>query len=295
MGVRFDHGVEDHEELAEAGGGDDFGCFSLLFESLGKAFDDGVVMLGGERRHVEHIAKGLSSTADGAFADSFAAVINVGRHTHQGGDLFAIELPEFRQLGDEGRGANMADAWSRLHEVIALFPVVVGLDKFVDGVIETCKILRQGFDGAIEALADELGKVLVEPVLLGDAELDELPTTRDELVEFLAFFRDFRERAGFDVVGEAGQNLGINAVVFAEEAKGLGVGMSLAGIDDGDDVTSPHEFADDLTLIGAGGFEDDEASSRSRKLREQLPVSLGIVGNLERTSFRDDMGIERIL
>lgn len=294
MSVGFDHGVEDDEQLSQAGCGDEFGCLTLLFESLGEAFDDRVVVFGVEGRHVEDIAEGPASSADGSFAGSFAAIVGVGRHADQGGDLFAIELPEFRQLGDEGHGGDVADAGDGLHEVIALFPVVVGLDEFVDGVIETFQIFRQGFDGTIEALADELGKVLVEPVLLGDAELDELSAAGDELVEFLLFFRDLRERPGVDVMSEAGQSPGIDAVVLAEDAEGLAVVMSLTGINDGDDVTGSHEFADDSTLIGAGGFEDDEASSRNRELREQLPMSLGSVGNRERASFRGNMGVERI-
>ena len=102
--VRFDHGVEDDEELAQAGGGDDFGRLALLFESLGEAFDDRVVVFGVESRHVEDVAEGPASSADGAFAGSFAAVVGVGRDADQGGDLFAVELSQLGQFGDEEIG-----------------------------------------------------------------------------------------------------------------------------------------------------------------------------------------------
>src|SRR5437764_9284760 len=64
----FEDGIEGDEELSHAGDEDDFEGFTMLSEPIGEGFDDGVISLGGEGRHVENTADGFAAAADSPFA-----------------------------------------------------------------------------------------------------------------------------------------------------------------------------------------------------------------------------------
>ena len=108
--------------------------------------------------------------------------------------------------------------------------------------------LVDGGQLALDALADQLGQVVPEPVGLGDAGLDELPASGDELVEFGLILRDFGDVPGLDVAAEPGDDLGVDGVGLGEDAQGLGVVADLAGVDDRDVVPGVDEGGDDAAL-----------------------------------------------
>src|SRR5262245_53203714 len=103
--IVFEHGVEDDQELAHAGGDDDLEWLSGGVETVSEGPDDGVATSGSECGHVEGTADGRSSTPDGAFALEATTVVVEGRQTDEGTDLLAIESTELRELSQQrGRG-----------------------------------------------------------------------------------------------------------------------------------------------------------------------------------------------
>lgn len=40
-----------------------------------------------------------------------------GSHTHQGGELFTVELSQFRKFGHQGGGRNIAEPWDTLEQL----------------------------------------------------------------------------------------------------------------------------------------------------------------------------------
>ena len=69
LSVRFEHGVEDSQQLAEAGGDDDFERLAVRFQAFGKLADGGVAAFGGAfrdapctRRAAFHVKRGPAST-----------------------------------------------------------------------------------------------------------------------------------------------------------------------------------------------------------------------------------------
>src|SRR3990170_869579 len=89
-------GVEDGEELTHDGGEGELLGFAGGEQASVEAGQDGVVMGSDEGGHVEHGAD-LGPAAPGcARAAPGAAVTVYGGDTDQGGDLFVVELAEFR-------------------------------------------------------------------------------------------------------------------------------------------------------------------------------------------------------
>src|SRR5688500_14250404 len=94
------HGVEDGEELAHAGGESDFLQFASLQHLLVLSLDHRVVACGNEGRHIENTAYIAAPTFSLAVA-SFLPTIEVHRsHTNKCCDLLAVHLAQFGQISE---------------------------------------------------------------------------------------------------------------------------------------------------------------------------------------------------
>ena len=103
-------GVEDDEELAHAGDEGLLAGFAGGAELFVVGGDDGIGAAGDQGGHVEGGAHGGAAAGDGAAAAQGAAVAVDRRDPDQGGDLAAVEMAEFGQLGDQGAQRRRADA-----------------------------------------------------------------------------------------------------------------------------------------------------------------------------------------
>ena len=83
----LEHGVQDGQQLAHAGGQRHLLRLPGRQETLVEISDDRVVAAGYHRSHVEGCADPSPSAPDGAFAPQGAAVPIEGSHAHQGSDL----------------------------------------------------------------------------------------------------------------------------------------------------------------------------------------------------------------
>ena len=75
------------------------------------------------------------------------------------------------------------------------------------------------------------------------------------MLQFLLFFMGLAECSRSDVLGESGDDLGIDAVGFGQNAETFGEVANLTRIDNGDQMAGVSEFGDDSSLIPAGGFD----------------------------------------
>jgi len=77
-----------------------------------------------------------STHARCAFSRSDASVVS-------GHDLPAVELPQFRQVGDELAGGRLTDARHAAHQVALVLPVIVRFDQLCDAAVQVLALLLQ--------------------------------------------------------------------------------------------------------------------------------------------------------
>src|SRR5215470_4654809 len=82
-----------------------------------------------ERSHVEDPAYGAPAPPDHAPAPQRAAVLVAGRDAHQGGDLPAVEPPQFRKFGDERGGGDRAPPGHGREQIHGFPPRWAGTDR----------------------------------------------------------------------------------------------------------------------------------------------------------------------
>src|SRR5262245_59521599 len=156
--IRFDHGVEDDQELAHTGGEDHLGDFAGGFQALTELLEDGVMLHPHQGRHVEDTAQRLATAADEAFTGVVTAVVGEGSHADECGDFLPVEFAEFRELGDEGGSGHVPDTGHGFEKLETLLPVVVGFAKFQNRAIKSSDVLGDGIDGALDAASNELAR-----------------------------------------------------------------------------------------------------------------------------------------
>ena len=141
----------------------------------------------------------------------------------------------------------------------------------------------------------------ISAVHLGGSQLDELAPACDEIVEFGLLFPGFCEGPWSNLLSEASDDSGIDAVGFGEDPERFGEVSDLPGIDHGDRIACREEFGNDGAFIASGRFEDDEAVlGCGQPFQERLPPG-AVVGNGKAKffgsakSFRSRGDVERVL
>jgi hypothetical protein len=109
LGVVTEHSVEGYNHLAHHRDDDDFGLFASGGEAIREFFESGVVSACAQGCHVENVTHGHATPIDTAVSLKLSAIEVVGCETDEGGDLFAIDLAELRQRGEERIGEGRAD------------------------------------------------------------------------------------------------------------------------------------------------------------------------------------------
>ena len=118
----LEHGVEDDEQLTHAG------CEGQLLrlpsgqQPLIEVADDGVEATSCQRPHVQDCAYPGASAPDGPLASQGAAVPVEGSHSHQGGDLPAVQRAKLRQVGQKSEGKLLSHAGDGPQKVVILTP-----------------------------------------------------------------------------------------------------------------------------------------------------------------------------
>jgi hypothetical protein len=249
----------------------------MLSEAVSESLNDGVAASGGEGRHVKDGADGFSPTADGSFTLVGAAIAIEGGQSDQGGDLLSIELTEFGDLREEGRGSDATEPRHGLHELSLLAPIIVGFDEGFDGGFDLADLAVEESQDGLDAFSDAFGADDLEAIGLHGPQVNKLSSAGDELLDFGLLFRGFMGWRRLDLLGEKGQDASIDAVGLGDQAEGLGEISGPFGIDHGDVMSLVEQVGNELSLIAAGGFENDAAGGWVGEQLFKLPMTCGVV------------------
>ena len=97
--ARFDHGVQDSQQLAHAGYEGDLFWFACSNQAIVEDLDHWVVTRGDQRGHVEHMSH-AASTKDGTPTSHDAGIAIEWRHADERADLAARQPAQLRHLGN---------------------------------------------------------------------------------------------------------------------------------------------------------------------------------------------------
>jgi len=164
-----------------------------------------------------------------------------------------------------------------LNDLGLLFPLIVRLDQRGNLLLEASDLLGEKIDRLLKAFSNEFAAGFFLAVHFSGSQLDQLPAASDEVLEFELFFRDFGLDAQLDGLPESCQDGRVDAIGLGEVTAGFGEVPCLPGVDDCDVISRVDQFGHERAFITAGGFDDDQAESRRRKLLPQLSPALGIV------------------
>ena len=95
----LEHGIQNEQQLAHAGYESQLLRLTSRQQPLVEVPDDGVVATGHQSSHVQGSANPGASAPDGPLASQGAAVPVEGSHSHQGGDLPAVQCAQLRRGG----------------------------------------------------------------------------------------------------------------------------------------------------------------------------------------------------
>ncbi len=175
-----------------------------------------------------------SAALDVPLAALTAAVAVHWRQADQCGDLMAIDGPEFGQLGDEGTGDDVADAWDGLQQVLLGAEDRAGGDQLVDGVLDAgdlgLETAQHG--GARPTCEDALGAIMA--LLFGACHDHELMAPRQQSTQLHGLLIGQRSRRGTDGLDKVRDVGRINAIALGEPSQSAGELAGLAWIDHGD-------------------------------------------------------------
>lgn len=292
MRVCFDHGVEDDEELAHTGGDDDLERLSSGFKALREDTDHGVVSLCGEGCHIEGTADMRASTPNGTLTLEFPAVAIEGGQAGESTDLLAIELSEFRKIGEERYGRGRPDTGRTAEDLDLTTPVVIRFQEGEDTFLDPPNIFIQSIDHVLNAFANVARGTGLKTIGFRCAQIDELTTAGDELFKFGLFFGSFRNGAGTNVLAEPGDDGGIDAVGLGQDSQPPCEITDLTRIDDGHAMTGVKEIGNEALLIPAGSFNHDKTGSGGRELAAKLQKAVLVVGERERGSLRQQTHVK---
>jgi len=135
-----------------------------------------------------------AAAPDAPFAAPGAAIPVKGRHPHQGGDLPAAKVPQFRQPGHYAQGGLRTHPGDTAQELVLIQPDGITPKEVVDIPVQLPKLLFQGLQGRLDTLLNPGEVAYVEPILFHLDHLQELPPPGHEMLELLLL--GIRQRPG---------------------------------------------------------------------------------------------------
>jgi hypothetical protein len=295
MGIVFDHGDDDDQQISHASGDHNLEQLAFGFETFGELPDDGIASSGRECGHVQNASDGSSASPNGAPPTEASTVAVERSQADQRGDFLPVEAPQFREFryqGGDGHGANSRDA---VEQVALGLPVVVGFEQGKNLLLDTLDLLFQHGDDMLNALSYRLEGDGLKTIAFARSQVDELATSHNELLKFRLLFRRFFDCSRPHMLSEAGNDSRVDAVCFGQDAKPSGEVSNLAGIDHGNEVSGLGKLGDQTPLIPSGRFHHDQTTSLLRQLAEQLPQTVLVIGERKSFFLGKHTNIERLL
>ena len=197
----LEHGVADNEQLAHAGCEGQLLRLTSIQKPLVEVPYEGVEAAGYQRSHVQGGSDPGASTPDGAFAPQRAAVPVEGSHTHQGGDLPAVQRAQLRQVGQEGEGELFSHAGDGAQEVILLPSYGTLTESLTQALVQIVQLLIEPCNVSLDAGTDGNGGG-AQAVLLRDQHGHHLVPAGSQGVEGLSLGVSKRAHGRADCFGE---------------------------------------------------------------------------------------------
>ncbi len=101
--------------------------------------------------HVQGAAHLGAAAPDAPFAAPGAAIPVKGRHPHQGGDLPAVKVPQFREPGHYAQGGLGTHPGDTAQELVLIQPDGITPEEAVDIPVQLPQLLFQGLQGRLSA------------------------------------------------------------------------------------------------------------------------------------------------
>ena len=118
----------------------------------------------------------------------------------------------------------------------------------------------------------------VAVVFLGGEHADELAAAVEKALQFEQIRGRERSDGGFGDLAEVGDDGGVEAVGFGEQAHAFGEVADLPGVDGDGGEPGGQQGGDGGFLVGPGRFADDPLGSVRRSPGDELGDALGGVG-----------------
>jgi len=145
------HGTEDDEQLAHAGGECQFGMLTTGAQQQIEGSDGGIVADSRPRRPVQHPPDPGTPAPDATAAGQAATVTVEGRQANQGGDLLAIESSQLGQRCQQATRQHLPDTGNRAQQLVALTPERSVTDHCAEFLVEAGQPLLQPANVLIDA------------------------------------------------------------------------------------------------------------------------------------------------
>ena len=145
-----DDGVEDCQELPDAGDDGDFLGLSSLDEPGVMALSSWVASGGDKCGHVHRVADVGSSAADHAVAAPCPGIAIERRDADERGELAAVERAQFGQFGDEGARRDRPYSGNRGQKLFCLAPSRRSPHIGIDVDVDFCEFLLEEAKMAVD-------------------------------------------------------------------------------------------------------------------------------------------------
>ena len=238
----------------------------------------GIAADGNERGHVESGSNGCATAADRAGFVQPTTVVIEGSYTDEAGDLSTVQATEFRQFGQEGVACGWTDSLGGLQNLILAAPCVAGLNGPGELLVDFRQLPIEQFDNRVDGVLDFGEAGLMTAVGLRGAQLQQLPVSRDQGLEFSCVFIGKFAYGRLDVVSEASQNFRVDAIGLRENAQRTGVIADLTRVDEHNRQRGLVESQNQWNFVTAGSLDDDPGNRPFAKLFDEACDAIGTVG-----------------
>jgi len=209
-----------------------------------------------QRGHIQDAANVLSATPYTGFSDEAAGGEVIRSDADEGCYLLAIELPQFRQLGQQSRAGMRADAGCAAENFIFFAEVIVGFDVLADEFIELGDLIVERFNHFADALTNlRMADSFASIQLLG-AQVSKLSAATNQVGQLIGLGADGRFGLRLNDLSETCEDCGIDGVGFGELANASREVTNLSWRGNDDFEIRLKQFGDDGAFVTASCFED---------------------------------------
>src|SRR5579871_1932019 len=263
-------GVEDGQKLSSDRDEGNHLWLARRHQAIEEGLQDWVVLLGDHRAHEEDGAHWSAPATDKAVAPPLAGLASEGGKARQSGDLFAAELPELGQLGDQCASDGRADARHRGEQVFLVAPGWRAPYRIIDVGVDASQLLLQCLEEPIDAFLEARDRDTLLALAFGTDHLDDLPPPRNKVGQQSRRLVRERTRLWLGRLRKMRDDSRINWIGLCALADCLGKGANLGRIDDDDWKLSRSQSCRRNRLEAAGCLQSNNSRRNGFKPLDQL-------------------------